>query len=241
MDKKKFKILLFNIWYCSGISWKFHQYILKSHKYTYINKKSTSTIINKFKSIIIEEKPDLICLIEINKWINFKYLVNEDYPFYDIETKYGKKSLLRKTPFFRKKSNAFISKTNLDFKTHYLRAWTKKLLYEIFLPWDISFVFWHFSLNKSTRKKQFDELNNINFKNKNIIIWWDFNIFKWVGEIKNLCNKMDLDIVCNEATFPSFRPKHMLDLFLTSKNINSDYKIVNTNISDHLPVILEIG
>jgi endonuclease/exonuclease/phosphatase family metal-dependent hydrolase len=52
---------------------------------------------------------------------------------------------------------------------------------------------------------------------------------------------MDLDIAYNKATFPSFRPKYMLDLFLTSKNIDFDYKIVNTNISDHLPVILEIG
>ncbi len=240
MNDKKFKILLFNIWYCTWINWKISQYLFKSHKYAYINKKSSNNVIDKFKSIINEEKPDLICLIEINKWIYFKHLINDDYSFYDIETKYWKKSLLRKTPFFRKRSNAFLSNSILEFKKHYLKNWVKKLLYEIILPWDISFVFWHFSLNKRIRQKQFQEVSNINFKNKKLIIWWDFNIFKWLGEIKHLCNKMDLDITYNKATFPSFKPKIMLDLFLTSKHIDSDYKIIKTNISDHLPVLLEI-
>jgi endonuclease/exonuclease/phosphatase family metal-dependent hydrolase len=51
---------------------------------------------------------------------------------------------------------------------------------------------------------------------------------------------MDLDLIFNKATFPSYKPKYMLDLFLTSRDINSDYKVLKSNISDHLPVILEI-
>jgi len=240
MSEKKFKILLFNIWYCTWINWALSQYFFKFYKYAYINKRSINVVIDKFKSIIEEEKPDLICLIEINKWVYFKHLLNDDYSFFDIETKYGKKSFLRRTPFFRKKSSAFVSNSDLEFKKHYLKYWVKKLFYEIILPWNISFVFWHFSLNKRTRNKQFNEISNINFKNKNIILWWDFNIFKWLWEIKHICNKMNLDIVSSKATFPSIKPKYMLDLFLTSKNIESDYKIIKTNISDHLPVILEI-
>jgi endonuclease/exonuclease/phosphatase family metal-dependent hydrolase len=52
---------------------------------------------------------------------------------------------------------------------------------------------------------------------------------------------MDLDLTLDKATFPSFKPKYVLDLFLTSKDIESNTKILKTNISDHLPVLLEIG
>ncbi len=240
-SQEKFKILLLNLGYCTGINGSLAQYISKFYRYIFLHSKVEKMILNKFKKIVLEEDPDLICLTEIKQGKQIKTLINGKYFFYDIETKYGQKSILRKLPFFHNKGNAFISKHKLSFKKHYLINGTKKLLYEIIIPGNISLILMHFSLKKRARGKQFKEIQKMFSGTGQKIICGDFNILGGISELNCLANGLDLKLAHQEPTFPAFRPNKPLDLFLCSKNIKTKTRILNNQLSDHLPVIVEIS
>lgn len=239
MEGNKYKILFLNSGYFTGINGSKTQYLTKLHRYFYNNKNNQNKNLLKLNELISEENPDLVCLVEIKKGRQIDWLINEEYNFFDIETKYWEKSILRRLPWFKGNSNAFFSKEKLEFKKHYLKNWTKKLVYEIILPNETSLILNHFSLSKNIRKKQFDEINNMFSENNNKIICWDFNIFKWLKETHKLTNNWLKNIQIN-STFPSIRPKKILDLFMCSEQINAKTRVLKNQISDHLPVVLEL-
>lgn len=206
----------------------------------YLPKKVENNVLRKLKTIISAENPDLICLVEIEKNKQIKNLISDKYPFYDIDIKYGEDSILRKLPVFKVKGNAFISKQKLAFKKHYLKNGTKKLLYEIKLPNKISVILMHFSLEKNVRAKQFQEIWKMFANVKSKIICGDFNIFGGLSELDDFMKKADLKLAHENPTFPAFKPKRPLDLFLCSKNLKTKTKVLKTQLSDHLPVILEL-
>ncbi|EKE11696.1 MAG: hypothetical protein ACD_15C00037G0025 [uncultured bacterium] len=240
MKKKKFKILLINLSYCIGVNGFFWQYIAKFHRYIFLPKIVERRILQKLKDIIAKENPDMICLVEIKKGKQIKALIDEEYSFYDVKTKYGERSFLRKTPFFYNKGNAFIAKEDFLFKLHYLKSGTKKLVYEIILPNKVSLLLAHFSLNKRARKKQFEAIGKLDLENKKKIICGDFNIFKGFTELEALLEKSDLKIIDSSPTFPAYKPSKFLDLFLCTKSIQAKVRVLDDQISDHLPAILEI-
>jgi endonuclease/exonuclease/phosphatase family metal-dependent hydrolase len=240
MKKKKFKILLINLSYCIGVNGFFWQYIAKFHRYIFLPKIVERRILQELKDIIAKEDPDMICLVEIKQGKQIKALIDEEYPFYDMKTKYGEKSILRKTPFFYNKGNAFIAKEDFLFKLHYLKNGTKKLVYEIILPNKISLLLAHFSLGKRSRKKQLESIARLDLENKKRILCGDFNIFKGLGELDGLLEEGNLKIIDSNPTFPAYKPSKFLDLFLCSKKMKAKVRVLDDQISDHLPVILEI-
>ena len=237
---KTLKIFLLNLGYCTGLNGSFSQYILYGHRYLFSSKNIQENIINKLRKIIFNEKPDVVCLIEIEKGRQIEHLINEEYSFHDIETKYSTRSLLNKLSFFNKRSNAFISRQDLHFKKHFLKNGTKKLLYEITLPEDIKLLMAHFSLNKAVRKKQFEEINKMIENKSRIILCGDFNIISGNSELNSLMEKSNLVINSCGPTFPAYNPKRTLDVFLCSKGLKTHSKILTNQLSDHLPVVLEV-
>lgn len=240
MEKKKFKILLINLGYCTGINGFFWQYIAKMHRYVYLPRTVEKTILQKLKDVIAKENPDVICLVEIKKGRQVRTLVSEDYLFHAANTKYGEKSLLKKMPFFYNKGNAFIAKEDLSFKVHYMKHGTKSLAYEIILPNNISLLLVHFSLTKSVRKKQFQCITQLPLTHKQFIVCGDFNVFGGLRELDHMVENSNLQIINPTPTFPAFKPSKSLDLFLCSRDIPASARVLDDQISDHLPVVLEI-
>ncbi len=238
---KKFKILLLNLGYCTELNGSLFDYLTKFYRYPFLPKKIENRVLEKLKLLIKEENPDLVCIPEIKQGKQITSLSNEEYTFVNVATKYGKKNILRKIKVFENKGNAMISKENLDFKKHYLKNGTKKLLLEATLPNGTRIFLMHFSLNKSIRAKQFKELYQqfSDFKSK--IICGDFNIFEGTAELDDLSTKSQLKLSSQEATFPAFKPKKSLDLFLISNNLKTKTKVLKNQLSDHLPVVIEIG
>ena len=78
-----------------------------------------------------------------------------------------------------------------------------------------------------------------------VIICGDFNVFKGLSELDHLVAGGNLKIINgpNDKTFPSYKPKNVLDIFICSKNIDvAELRVLtDVKISDHLPVILEIN
>jgi exonuclease III len=238
-DHNKFKILLINLGYCTGINGKILHYFLYFYRYIYRSLRTENRVLNELKKIIRKENPNLICLIEINQGRQIKELINNKYFFYKINTKYGSNSVLKRCPLFRKKSNAFIAKQKLPFKIHFLKNGTKKLLYEITLPNEVTLLLMHFSLNKQVRDKQFKEIYKMFSERDKLIICGDFNIFDGFNELNYIMDKFNLKLVHKSPTFPAFKPNKSLDIFLCTKNIKTTYKVLSNQLSDHLPVIME--
>jgi endonuclease/exonuclease/phosphatase family metal-dependent hydrolase len=236
----KFKILLLNLGYCAELNGSLSQYIFGFYKYFFLPNKIQERVLKKLKKIISEEKPDLICITEIKKGEQILSLINDKYPHYNIGTKYGKESSLRKLPFFRDNGNAFISRKKLPFKKQFLKHGTKKLLYEIMLPNKTKLLLTHFSLKKEVRKKQFAEIQKKYGKTNSKIICGDFNISSGFDELDYLIKDSKLKFAHKGPTFPAFSPKKSLDLFLCSEKLDAKAKVLKNQLSDHLPVILEI-
>lgn len=247
---KTFRILLFNLCYCLALTGSIANYSLRSYRFLYCSKKIQKNVLDKIKAVIKKTNPDLCCFVEIDQGCKFSNRLNQIeelknplYPFYNIENKYGKLGKFVPLPYFKKQSNGFIAKQNFAFKKHYFRKGTKKLLYEIQLAPDTYLFMTHFSLNKRIRKKQFKDIQNL-IKNKNkVIICGDFNI-KNADELNNLMTENKLKLVnrLRDKTFPSHKPKRLLDLFLCSKNMKiKKFRVLrDVKVSDHLPVLLEI-
>ena len=241
MSEKKFKILLINLGYCTGINGFLWQYIVKFHRYIFLPSIVEQKVLKKLKAIISRENPDIICLVEIKNGRQVKTLLSDEYLFHNARNKYGKKSVLKKCPFFYNKGNAFIAKNDLAFKSHYLKNGTKKMVYEIILPNNISLLLAHFSLNKISRKKQLQAISKMDLFNTQKIVCGDFNIFSGLKELDSLLQDSDLKIVNPNPTFPAHNPSKSLDLFLCSSNIHATARVLDDQISDHLPLVLEIS
>lgn len=237
----KFKILLLNLGYCTGISGSLKEYIVNSYRYFYLPKEIEKKVLNQLKDIIRNEKPDLICLLEITK-SQIEELVSQEYPFFNIETKYGRRSIMgRLSNIYKQAGNGFLSNQNIKYAKYLICGRTKRLVYELNLPNNIKLILFHFSLDKHTRKKQFKMIAKAIHKEKNKIICGDFNIDKGFTEILPLVKKLDVRLVSPRPTFPSHNPKRCYDFFLCSSNIETNSRVLKDNkISDHLPVILEI-
>ena len=235
----KYKILLLNLGYFSGLNGSIFDYIFKSYRYVFPSKKIIGKISEKLKEIIFREKPDVICLIEIRK-SQIKYLANENYKFYDFETKYSPNGLARKTPILKDQCNGFLSKEKINFQKFFLKNGSKKLVYIINFPGEIKLILFHFALGKNTRKKQFEEIKTLAGKDKKTIICGDFNISKGMSELNSLINDTNLEICQKEPTFPAYNPKKAIDLFLVSSGLAVKLKVIRSDVSDHLPVLLEI-
>lgn len=235
----RYKILLLNLGYFSGIRGSKFGYVLRSKRYIKSPKKIIQKISTNLAKLISQEKPDIVCLTEIRKG-QVKYLPIENYKFYDIETKYSPNGLAKRVPILKKQGVGFISKEKVNFKRIFLKNGTKKLVYCINIPHGIKLILCHFALGAEIRGLQFSEIKEKLKKNKKTIICGDFNIFKSFSELDNLTEGTNLEIIQKEPTFPTFKPSKPLDLFLATKSIKATTKVINADISDHLPVLMEI-
>lgn len=216
-------------------------YLLKSYRYPLpLSKKIEDRALLELEKIVSKEKPDLICLTEVKKGKQAQFLTNKGYPFSEFEVKYGKNSLMRKIVSYSQNGNAVISKKELPIKKHFLRNGTKKLLYEVTLPNGTNLFLMHFSRKRKTREKQFEEMNQKFGKIESKIICGDFNTFDGLSEVKSLMKNSNLKLASESPTFPAFKPQKPLDLFLASKSLKTEVEVLDNQLSDHLPVILEI-
>ena len=237
-----YKILLTNFEYGTGLNGSFYDYCRSFYRYLYCPSGTQKKSLGALKRLIEREQPDLSCIVEMGTR-QMPALKDDHYAYSDIENKYGANSLLRKLPLFKNRSNAFLSKKKLAFAQHFFKYGTKKLIYEIFLNKNTSLFLAHFSLNRKTRQKQFEEIKALIKDKKRVIVCGDFNIFKGFGELRSLIKKSRLKIAnqTTDWTFPACRPTRALDLFIHSDTISvKNLRVAPDQFSDHSAVILEI-
>jgi len=235
-----YKILLLNAGYFTGIDGSAFDYVTKFYRFLFLARKTELNLFKKLESLIHAQSPDIICLIEVTNGKRIKSLLEKEYPFRIIETKYGKKSLLRRIPFFSHKSTMILSRTKIQYEKRFLKYGTKKLVYILTILNGLTLVVTHLSLNKKNRAKNFSELASFVNKRSRSILCGDLNILSGYDELNTLTKKLDMSFAHRENTFPAYNPRLSLDLFLHTKDIEAQAFVLNSDISDHLPVILKI-
>lgn len=240
-----YKILLFNVGYASGIQGRSVEYLTKGYRYLYQSDFLIEDMRKKMDTLIAKEQPDLCCFLEVHEDSSLVDYMTQQYPYFDVRSKYAPQSMLQRTPFHQGKCNAFFAKTDVDFSPSYLQNGNKKLLYEVKMNEDTTVFFAHFSLNSQTRKKQFTEMGRrIKETDGSAIVCGDFNIFTGVTEFDPLISQSNLRLVSmHQETFPTHKPSHLLDTFLCTPDVNvSSLRVLSdVQISDHLPVVLEVS
>jgi len=247
------KILMSNLGYLRGIDGALSNHLRYAHRHMYCSIAAQKKSLRQLGDILQQEDPDICCFVEIDKGssdlANFNQLaalVNEKYPFFDIENKYGQSSVLRSLPFSRGKSNAFLAKQAFDYEKLYLTHGTKRLIYKIAIDTHTTLFFSHFSLKKHVRAEQFLQMRHLLRETAgDVIILGDFNVHGGFQELAPLLHENNLRVVSDESqpTFTFHRFKMPLDLCICSENIarRIDLKIIPQPFSDHSALLVEIN
>jgi len=246
------KILFSNLGYCRGISGRLAEHVLYAYRHFYCSPRIQQQALGLLNKLIANEKPDLCCLVEIDRgslgtarFNQLQMLVNETYPFFEIENKYARGSFLRSFAMTSGKSNAFIAKKKYPFEKMYFTRGVKRLIYKITVEPNLTLFFAHFSLKKSIRMRQLVEMRDLAQKAPgDCILLGDFNVLTGLQEIAPILDEGRL-VLLNRDDQPTFffhRHKRILDLCLVSRGIENRCRlnILPQPFSDHAALVLEV-
>jgi endonuclease/exonuclease/phosphatase family metal-dependent hydrolase len=247
-----YRVFFSNIGYARGIDGTLWQHIARAHRHIYSGLSMQQQVLGQLKTIIATENPDLCCLVEVDRgsfhsgcYNQMQSLLDDDYCVHEIADKYGENSWLAKMPLFKGKSNAFLSKKQLPFQRLYFRRGSKRLIYRLELPGNITLFFAHFALSEKVRADQMDEMRNlIQACTGEVMILADFNIMKGFGELKPLLHGTGLEVLNgeNDYTFTFHRRRLVLDLCLCSTSLvnRMDLRVIPQPFSDHAALLVDI-
>ncbi|MFC1722647.1 endonuclease/exonuclease/phosphatase family protein [Nanoarchaeota archaeon] len=250
------RLIVYNIQYCAGDTghiWEYFKF------WTYLHPKP------KLEADMIEfirhQHPDILALVEIDCGSIRNHFLDKakfwkkklHYRSMDEGHNYsltGWKRWLYYAPYLRKQSNALMAKYELtDIKHHFLSKGFKNVVIEatIRCPKKLTLLLTHLSLGRAARTVQIKEISEIinNIKNP-VIVMGDLNTFQGRHELDQLINSTKLQPVQlhkdNNFTFPAYHPTIRLDYILASKKIKiKSYKVLKTDFSDHLPVMVDFS
>jgi len=239
------RFLVYNIAYGTGGPNGESHRVLTSHRYIKTHDKHFEKIIDFIK----EANADVIGLVEIDtgsyrtEYMNqVKKIANHLNHFHVCETKYGKKSLLRKMPYLRSQSNAILTALkNEESKFHFLPRGVKKLVIESKIN-NVSFFLVHLALTKNVRQIQLRYLEKIIPKDQHVIVAGDFNTMQGSKELDRFMEKCGLINANSEnhATYPAWNAQKELDYILCSEKIEiNSFEVPKVKFSDHHPLIME--
>lgn len=151
-------------------------------------------------------------------------------------TKY--RGWMRAMPFAGKMSNAVLYRDG-KLKNHYLDMGRKCLVQELALE-DFSVFSVHLArFGSAVRENQVKEIRELVEERDEYVVAGDFN-FHNTGEKENAAEILDTDVSSDGTTFPVNSPKKTLDMAFSSEGLRVDVEVLDSKISDHRPVVLEI-
>ncbi len=114
-----------------------------------------------------------------------------------------------------------------------------KMTWIVNIHFDGDITLFHQEYQLKELKKFILELKNDSESDENIIIGGDFNLPQWSSLINNTFKDYN---ICNDdkLTYPSSKPIMKLDYFITNYK-NYTYKVLDSNLSDHKAISLNIN
>lgn len=246
------KILFSNLGYATGISGSLYHHVTKSWRHLYQPPALQRRVLGQFRQIMEAEKPDLCCLVEVDRgslhsgyFNQIKALQCAHYNSFDIADKYGEMSPISRLPFHDGKSNGFLARTAYPFSRLYFRNGTKRLIYSIEVAPGLTVLFAHFSLKPAVRQNQFEEIAELvaGFGGE-VIVLGDFNTLNGLGELDSLLANDRLRLLNrrDEATFTFHQWQHTLDLCLYTPGLETrlGLRVIPQPFSDHAGLLVSV-
>ena len=245
------KILFYNLGYGRGITGSLASYVKKGSSVIYQKKQSQQKILDGVIQLVEQEAPDIFSYAEIalgsfrNQKLNqheyLKYHLSQNLQD-SAASKYGE-SIFSSLPFHAGNANGVISFVEAAISPYYLRQSRKKLLL-VSKTESVTLFSVHLPLVSADRKAQLAELVTlVNECEGDVVICGDFNIFDGIDELAYIQNKTNLQLAGGrQATFPSHKPRIELDVFLYrlyNPEKEPTFRVINSPLSDHLPITLE--
>lgn len=164
--------------------------------------------------------------------------------------KYGPHRVLGRLPFFRRLSNAVLCAEDWPTVPRYLTTGMKRLVIETRLPEGITLLTAHLSVRPGSRRKQLEELASLirtEYADRPVVLAGDFNTYDGMDAVERFEEETGLRRLETGPTIPP-RPfddllvdTRALDLVFTSPELAvDDVRVIDSRISDHRPVTLEL-
>lgn len=157
--------------------------------------------------------------------------------------KYHSAGLAAHLPILRTQSNAILSKEPFQRAVyHDFSVGMKRLVIEVELEKVCIFLV-HLALGATTRHHQLEELHHlIKSANKPCILAGDFNFLagKWESHLFLDATGLIEANAAHRPTYPSWRPKRLLDFVCHSPEIRlKRFRMPRLIVSDHLPMVCD--
>ncbi len=246
------RILFSNMGYARGIDGSLWHHMSRATRLLYVSHAAQEKVMRQLKDIIDRERPDLCCLVEIDRGSphsgglnQLEALLDMDYRHHDIADKYGADSMLGRMPLHEGKSNAFLARADLPFERLYFTRGVKRLIYKIGLAPGLTVLFAHFSLKAAVRARQMAEMRDLVGRiGGDVMVLADFNIMRGFGELEPLVRDGGLRVLNreDEPTFIFHRRRLALDLCLCTPGLASHcaVRVIPQPFSDHAALLVTV-
>jgi endonuclease/exonuclease/phosphatase family metal-dependent hydrolase len=100
----------------------------------------------------------------------------------------------------------------------------------------------HLALGRRIRARQLDYITDLVGSRKHLVVMGDLNAGCDSREVRRFIDNSGLtEPICDQATFPSWRPVRRIDHILVSQALSvRGTQVVDYALSDHLPICVEI-
>lgn len=239
------RVLVYNIAYATGSPTSYSDLFFTAHR----NLKKSNPHFKQLKQFIVDEKPDIIGLVEVDIGsyrTSFSCQAERIASKLDYDVhravKYKSKLLGKVMPLFRHQGNAVLTKRGFSGEFHFLQRGVKRLVIEVDFE-NFRFFLVHLALSERVRQLQLKHLSNLIASDKRpVIVAGDFNTFSGEKELNKFARILKLkNANCeSQPTFPSWNPRHQIDYILYSPTIKlKNFFIPHIKLSDHLPIIAD--
>lgn len=205
--------------------------------------------MKRLADVVNDEEPDIIALEEVDQGSmrtrtsgqikKIREKLDASYQHHS-HVNYGPGKILSRFPVFRNMSNAMLDRKRRREK-NFLEPGSKQLLLEYRNTENNLSVFGaHLPTMHRFRKKQLRKIREKLVEKDRAILCGDFNCYHGKKEVEKLFEGTKYTVISPGATHPRSSPSRELNLFVVPEYMDAEVRKIDAEISDHLPVVLEI-
>jgi endonuclease/exonuclease/phosphatase family metal-dependent hydrolase len=242
--RRSLKLLSFNIQ--TGVETQdFHEYFTKSWKHLLPLKERISNL-NRIAELV--QDFDIVGLQEVDSGsLRTGFLDQTEYLAHRARFPYWYRQVNRSLGKIAQHSNGVLSRIRpLSVDEHRLPGLRGRGAMLVELPTNhepLLVCIMHLALGKRARRLQLAYISELVGEYSQLIVMGDFNCGTDSRELLDLVDNTHLQLpVCQQKTFPSWRPNRKFDHILISESLRlKQTRVLEHTHSDHLPVFVEVS
>ncbi len=242
--RQSLRLLSFNIQ--TGVeTLDFHEYVTKSWKH-FLPLKERISNLNRIAELV--QDFDVVGLQEVDSGsLRTGFLDQTEYLAHRARFPYWYRQVNRSLGKIAQHSNGVLSRVRpVSVDEHKLPGLRGRGAMLVELPTNresLLICIMHLALGKRGRRSQLAYISELVGEYAQLVVMGDFNCGTNSRELMELVDNTHLRVpVCEQKTFPSWRPNRKFDHILVSESLKlKQTRVLEHTHSDHLPVFVEIA